>query len=57
MSSVPSPRSPVPTGRSERLEIPTGDTYQDLVMVLAVAGAFGLILAIEALIFVVAVRP
>lgn len=57
MSNVPRPRSPVPTGHSEPLETPTGDTYQDLIMVLATAGAFGLVLAIEALVFVIAVRP
>lgn len=51
-SSVPYPRSPVPTSPNGRPQTPTGDTYNDLMMVLAIAGAFGLILAVEVLAFV-----
>lgn len=51
---APAPRSPVPTTPSARpvsIETPTGDTFHDLVMVLAIGGSIGLILAIEFCVF------
>lgn len=52
--AVPRPRSPVPithNGRPATTDPAPGDTWQDLVLVLAIAGGFGLILALEALTF------
>jgi hypothetical protein len=50
---VPSPRPGRTTrnGRPATTDPPTGDTYTDLLMVLGIAGAFGLILAVEAFVF------
>ena len=54
---LPRPRSPVPitpNGRPATTDDPApGDTWNDLVLVLAIAGGFGLILAIETLVFCV----
>lgn len=56
--AVPRPRSPVPitpNGRPATTDDDPapGDTWQDLVLVLAIAGGFGLILALETLTFCV----
>jgi hypothetical protein len=51
---VPSPRSPVPTtwnGPPATTDPAPGDTCDDLLLVLGIAGAFGLILAVEVLAF------
>ena len=46
---MPASPPPIPTTRTGDGE---GDGFTDLVMVLAIAGAFGIILAFEALMFV-----
>jgi hypothetical protein len=51
---VPRPRSPVltmPNVPPATTDPAPGDTWNDLVLVLAIAGGFGLILALEALSF------